>query len=354
MLSGDQAEAMRNYNLDDVPSVANGHRLVISTNYISLGYQAFFPGINALRFDFTSAKEGSSQWSTAALVDPKSLPNGGWDSTEVWRAMPAKPAACASLPLNWDKVTSLLSLLNSEEQTTEAVSGSFTGVGAMCWYAKSPLSSPLFIAQIAPEVQNDLKRQAKLQDALGKLFTQVIGSYEKNAKDATGYSRLPVEITKKDNGTTIWTRPVSAQAGIVVGRNAPYASELSASRYFPVTLAQTPRYIIFSPDKALVSDALAVQSKSTAALSDTVAPDRQAGAFVVASPKEFASLAEREASLALPAEQEAVFRNAARTHLFPKLHALAQYPQISLSLSSSSLPPKAGWVTVQWNTESGN
>jgi hypothetical protein len=42
-----------------------------------------------------------------------------------------------------------------------------------------------------------------------------------------------------------------------------------------------------------------------------------------------------------------VFRNASRTHLTPKLRALAHYPPVSLTLPQT-LPGSTGWVPVEW------
>ncbi|WP_247365106.1 DUF2138 family protein, partial [Ralstonia pseudosolanacearum] len=58
-------------------------------------------------------------------------------------------------------------------------------------------------------------------------------------------------------------------------------------------------------------------------------------------------LIRREAGAALPADQEAVFLNAAQTHLFPKLKALARYAPVSLALEGT-VPSSRGWMPVTW------
>ncbi|MEE2976859.1 MAG: DUF2138 family protein, partial [Pseudomonadota bacterium] len=60
-----------------------------------------------------------------------------------------------------------------------------------------------------------------------------------------------------------------------------------------------------------------------------------------------APLVRREAGAALPADQEAVFLNAAQTHLFPKLKALSRYAPVSLALDGG-VPSSRGWVPVTW------
>ncbi len=114
-----------------------------------------------------------------------------------------------------------------------------------------------------------------------------------------------------------------------------------------MTLALAHGYLIFSPDSRLVDDALAVLDKRYPALADTLAPERLSRTILTLTPSSAAALFEREAGAALPADQEAVFRNASRAHLTPKLRALAHYPAVSLTLPQT-LPGSTGWVPVEW------
>ncbi|WP_155518411.1 DUF2138 family protein, partial [Ralstonia solanacearum] len=76
-----------------------GHHVLVSANYLSFGYQHFFPGIEALRFDFGTGVSGNG-WKSAALIDPDRLA-GKWDNAALWHALPADPAVCATLPVDW-------------------------------------------------------------------------------------------------------------------------------------------------------------------------------------------------------------------------------------------------------------
>jgi uncharacterized protein YfaA (DUF2138 family) len=142
-------------------------------------------------------------------------------------------------------------------------------------------------------------------------------------------------------------RPVSARAGTASSRAAPYAEQLSTPRYFPVTLALAHGYAVFSPDARLVDDTLAVLDKRYPSEADTLAPQPARTTVAVITPSRLAVLTEREAGRTLPADQEAIFRNAARQHLLPKLHAFAAYAPVSLNLPDA-LPSVAGWVPVTW------
>ncbi|HEY4295352.1 MAG TPA: DUF2138 family protein, partial [Paraburkholderia sp.] len=97
MLSSGRDDAARAYRLNDSGDAPKGHRLVVSANYLSFGYQAFFSGIDALRFDFAPNGNAAATWQTSALIEPDKLPQQ-WDSAGLWRVLPANPAACTSLP----------------------------------------------------------------------------------------------------------------------------------------------------------------------------------------------------------------------------------------------------------------
>ncbi|SDR20388.1 Uncharacterized conserved protein YfaA, DUF2138 family [Paraburkholderia fungorum] len=347
MLSSGHDDSASAYQLDAAGDTPKGHRLVVSANYLSFGYQAFFSGINALRFDFSSNGNAAANWQTSALIDPDKLPQQ-WNSADLWRALPANPAACTSLPADWKEASGLLGKVTADAGGATAIGDQLTGPAAVCWYAKSTLVAPVFVARVKTQ---DAASVAALKSALGKTFGDVIGAYEAKAANAanadSGYRRLPVTTKEQGADVTVWQRPVSARSGTALASKASFASQLSAERYFPVTLALAHGYLIFSPDSRLVDDTLAVLDKRYPALADTLAPQRLPRTILTLTPSSAATLVEREAASALPVDQEAVFRNASRTHLVPKLHALAHYPPVSLTLPQH-LPGSAGWVPVEW------
>ncbi|MFB9124624.1 DUF2138 domain-containing protein [Paraburkholderia dipogonis] len=350
MLSSGRDDAARAYRLDAVGDAPKGHRLVMSANYLSFGYQAFFSGIDALRFDFSPNGNGNAaaNWQTSALIDPGKLPQR-WNGADLWRALPVNAAACTSLPADWKEASGLLGkVAGGGADNAAAIGDQLTGPAAVCWYAKSTLVAPVFVARVKTQ---DAAGVAALKTALGKTFGDVIGAYEAKAAKAdgadSGYRRLPVTTRDQGADVTVWQRPVSARSGTAVTSKASFASQLSAERYFPVTLALAHGYVIFSPDGRLVDDTLAVLDKRYPALADTLTPQRLPRTILTLTPSSAAALIEREAGAALPADQEAVFRNASRTHLLPKLHALAHYPPVSLTLPQN-LPGSTGWVPVEW------
>jgi uncharacterized protein YfaA (DUF2138 family) len=159
-----------------------------------------------------------------------------------------------------------------------------------------------------------------------------------------------VEKHEISDAVTLWTRPVSAaRSGTERSAASRYASRLSASRYFPVTLALAHGYLVFSPDARLVENTLAVLDKRYPAIADTLAPQSLAATVALVTPAAAARLVEREVGRALPRDQEAIFRNAARTHLLPKLQAVAAYPPFAMRLPA--LPAATEWAPVEWSFE---
>ena len=100
--------------------------------------------------------------------------------------------------------------------------------------------------------------------------------------------------------------------------------------YFRVTMALHNKALFFSPDNALVEDALAVADKKYPALKDSL-PD---GSPVIAviTPASLATLVQTESLSSLPAKDEPIFRSVANERLFPKLTALKKYPSYRLVL----------------------
>ena len=70
-----------------------------------------------------------------------------------------------------------------------AIGDQLTGPAAVCWYAKSTLVAPVFVARVKTQ---DATSIAALQTALGKTFGDLIGAYEaKAAKSGDAYTGSP-------------------------------------------------------------------------------------------------------------------------------------------------------------------
>lgn len=325
-----QATLRHSLNLSTLPK--SGHSAALGVNYLSFGYQTFFPGLMALRFDFNG-----QAWSSAALVEGALLKPGAWQPAALWRAIPTAPAACATVPLDWPAAAKLAERVAQQAvKQPEQIGEWLDGPVAACWYGKSRLASPLFVARFKTA-------QAAQQAApvLFAMFEQIIGAKEFGRKEL---ERFPVRQKTLENGATLWQRTVSARYGSQLAKPGDFNGQLSAARYFPVSMAVSGQTLLFSPDSQLVHQALAVAARSYPAAADGLAaPER---VLAKLTPKTLASLLQREMFASLPKDEEPVFRAAADGQLRPRLQALAAYPPLTVRLAGK-LPPGRGWVPLE-------
>jgi uncharacterized protein YfaA (DUF2138 family) len=274
------------------------HTLAVSARHLSFGYQRFFPGVSALRFDF--AREG---WATRVLLDPAALPERALATRTLWSLVPAEPGACVALPVQWAEAATLAEAIGVETTATRPVVDALDGPAAVCWYPTSRLYTPLFLVATRRPLEPD---EAAV---LERLFAVAIGAAE----------------SRTLGDTRVWHR---------------------SQRFFVATLARHRHAVAFSPDTRLVDDALAVADRTYPSLAD-VLPD-EATVLAVLVPRTLGTLAEAEAFASLPAGQEPVFRNAASTRLVPRLTKLKGYPAYALVLPADSAPRADRWLAVEW------
>jgi uncharacterized protein YfaA (DUF2138 family) len=293
------------------------HSVLLHAHYLSFGYQHFFPGVEALRFDF-----GDKGWSSHALLDPAKLPAGALKDRDLWAAFPANPAACALLPVAWQMGQSLLERAPEHEGSKPvALLAELDGPAAVCWYGSGRLHTPLFVATLKSP-----------RDDLTPLFQGLFEwSIAKSEEDA------PVEVNRRAPDETLWQRAVQA----------PYVGdgeEGARSGSLTVTLARKGRFLLFSPDEAQVEQAVATLSRRYPPLAEQL--PAKAITLAVLVPKSLAELGRKEALFMLPSGSEALFRGVAQARLLPRLDALAKYPPYRLALSAA--PASRGWQPVEW------
>ena len=315
------------------------HRLVVAAEYLSFGYQRFFPALEALRFDFGPTGWSSAAWLTAALPPAEAL----------WKAVPTGAALCIAAPVHPATVTTLIGQLLPGEPGTQLLDA-LESPAALCWYRRSRLYTPLVLIKT---------RSAELTPQLRTLFTKVIGSPEATipapapaTTDATPPPapprktyHPPFAVTEQPcSGGIIWRREVSSRYGAYPAKDSPNAESMRSSRFFAVTLAYCDQTLIFSPDDALVQQAVAVLAKQYPALADTLPSGLDPVALIF--PQSLAELLETELEDSLPQAQEPVFRASVARYLLPQLEKSRQFPAQALDLSSGTI----GWVPIRWST----
>ena len=307
MLADDprKQQAMRQqFNLE--PQAGSSHSVAVKASFLSFGYQPFFGALDALRFDFNKG-----HWSTKALIDAGKLKAGGYDNRALWPALPHNPAACFALPADWAAMQPVFDKLGEKSPAPlTPLTGELSGPAALCWYGSSRLYTPLLVATRKPGAVND--------ELLANLYAAAVG----NAKSGE------IKRTGSKGGEQTWQRSVDTP----IGQQQP-------------TLAVSGTTVLFSPDAALVEQALAVGRKKAPAISDRLADSSHTVGLI--SPSALSDLIRKEAFEALPAAREPVLRAAADRHLVPRLDALKKYPPYRLVLKS--LPASgAGWQPVEW------
>ena len=286
----------------------DGHSVAVKADFLSFGYQPFFGALDALRFDFSKGR-----WRTQALVDATRLQPGGYDNKALWPMLPHNPAACFALPADWAAMEPVLARVGKKADAELAKLGEqLAGPAAVCWYGTSRLYTPLIVATRKPGAVGD--------ELFGALYTAAVGNL------AAGVGA--VSKTAGKGGATLWQRDVKT----LIGVQKP-------------TLAISGQTVLFSPDAALVQQALAVGRKQSPAIADRLS---DAGRTIgLIAPSALSDLIRKETFDALPASGEPVLRAAADVHLVPRLEALKKYPPYRLVLTSL---PKSGaaWQPVEW------
>ena len=331
LLSGDaraQSAFRRGFGLE-AQAPQGGSTLVADARLLSFGYQHFFPGVQALRFDIGA--DGASLHTALRVKAGNTLPATPGDRA-LWSALPADPAACTLLPVEWAQTEGLLAgakaavaeadAAKEEEKTPDAAAmKAFTsqleGPAAICWYARSQLHTPLFVAQTRADA--------------GPGLDATLAGLAHWAVPAKAQST----DTEAPPGVGLWQSLVDAPWG-------PYEND-DARAYKP-TLARQGRWIVFSPDDKLVELALNTQTRRYPGVADTL-PSTAGTTLAVGAPAQIADLLQREAFAVLPAGQE-VLRQAAQQHLVPRLDALRKLPPARAVAQGA--PDGNGWVAVDW------
>jgi uncharacterized protein YfaA (DUF2138 family) len=293
----------KHFRLEERKSV---HTVALGGAALALGYDAFMPGVEALRFDL----EGDA-WSTRLLLKHAALPQKGLGDAALWRAAPANPGACVLLPLD-ERMPGKI-----QPKAASAVDGA----ALACWYPHSTLYAPVFLARVArPVAGNDA--------ALAELTKWALRKPEFSAAQAADASlaRTPAPLPKK--------APAAAGA-------RDHVTALLAAP----TLATRDSIGVFSPDAALVELALDTIARKFPSVADQL--PAQGVTLAVVTPRMLADMIEREANAVLPKAEEPALSAALRTHLAPRLKALAKYPGYRLMLQEAAARGD-GWQPAAW------
>lgn len=307
-------------------------RISLSGEYVALGYQRFFPAFAGVRFE-----KGEGGWSSfLALNEVDDQP--AMDFTPIWQAMPMGASACVAVPVAPGSAEKLLAKVGASEQASEDLRKRLGNVAGLCWYADSRLHSPLLVAHL------DEAATPELDQAIGGLFDGMIGAFEPNAENG----RFPVESQSTTDGHT-WRREVGSNFGQYPAEQGTIPDALVSQGFFRVSLARQGQTLLFSLDDRLVNKALDTLNKRFPPLAEVLPADGVVPGYL--APEGLSRLLEQETLDSLPANYEPVFRNAADTHLLPKLRALGGYGQFALTLpKDTEADDDWKWVPLEWRS----
>lgn len=309
----------------DLPQKAPAHTLALGARAVALGYAPLLPAFKGLRFDFNA----DAGWSTQLWFGQGALAVQG--EAQTWRAIPANPSACLSLPLDWKSVARIASAGQKRPALGEGADlAALQGTAIACWYRESGLYAPLFAVRLA--------QAPKERDALVRALAQwalrpVAPAGEKEEGDADeeappqGRKTARVASRVLDAGTLRWQPSGAEESGPIVP-----------------TVAAAGEYVFFSPDPALVDLALDTLARRNPSVADQV-PDAR-GTLALLTPRTLAPMFEREALAALARPGDASLRAVAQAQLAPRMRALAGYPSYRLVLGDGA--PSEGWQRVEW------
>lgn len=307
-------------------------RISLSGEYVALGYQRFFPAFAGLRFE-----KGETGWSSfLALNEVDDQPR--LDFTPIWKAMPMGASACVAVPVAPGSAEKLLARVGASKAVSEDLEKRLGSTAGLCWYADSRLHSPLLVTHLEEAVTPELDQ------AIGGLFDGMIGAFEPNAENG----RFPVESQSIADGH-IWRRQVGSNFGQYPAEDSNTPDALVSRGFFNVSLARQGQTLLFSLDDRLVDKALDTLGKRFPPLAEVLPSAGLVPGYL--APEGLSQLLEQETLDSLPTNYEPVFRNAADTHLLPKLRALGNYGPFALTLpADTEADDDWKWVPLEWRS----
>lgn len=337
----DQAKAFLGVNRDVSlfgPKLGKSkHVITFTADYLSFGYQAFFDSFKAVQFDFVK----NESWSTQVLTSSK---NKSVDAKN-WSRMPKGAAFCLTVPLNLEKMASVIKAEKWIKKAQDSAIG--------CWYPDSKLYTPVFA------IGGEFADLIKQPDDFKKLFESTIGVREviwKAAPKAPGESEdaekappvlaylpmLPITKAKLGPGQIGFIREVGGRYGVYPSSKSLNPKLLGSRRFFRVKAVATSDVIVFSPDDQLVDKTLMTVDGKFPSMAVEI-PKGAKSPMIILVPDAISKLAKNSILESLPSSQEAIFRTAVSRHLFPNLEKFGKRP-----VQAASLTGNGEWKNMEW------
>jgi uncharacterized protein YfaA (DUF2138 family) len=349
---------------------SNKHSIVLSSDYISFGYNYFFPEISAIKLDFKS-----KSWNLSSLTNAGGL-KGDSNTSALWMAFPKSAAMCIGIPINPKRIAGIISKYksltktrfeeaknksqpDSKETTTDKPEGAsveekveekvvfadfekslFTDeeiaelikhpIG-VCWYERSTIYTPLFIAKMS----GGLAKKEKLKF----LFEKFIGGLEKDYE----YQKLEENSVGKFQS---YSRLVSSKYGLHSNDGEKAVENLKFKKYFKTKLSFNDEYTVFSPDSSLTDLAVSTLSKKSPSISDQLKVKNKNLSYLL-SPFGLSQLLNKYMKEALPSSQESVFRTSVEKHLSKTFKNLSSLGSFGIEMPKANNEKHAKWEKLK-------
>lgn len=308
-------------------------------DYLSFGYQTFFPGLDAAR---VVLRQGGD-WQLSARLTPEALSAWQEGSRRLWQAVPAGHALCVALPMNWATGSQVLKSVSKKE--TQQWLTQLDPVAGLCWNKGGGLDAPMLAARLrhAATAADDRTVATLLADVTRKKAGANAGVPAGTPVAAVSTKALPAGA----DGRT-WLRKVPHANGNVQDGQA------SIHRVSAVRLGQT---LMAAVDEDSLGQALAVARRSYPAMADQF-KDADVPVLAVDSAL-LAQLLEIETWQVLNPSATPTFHRVARQLLPARLKALREQGrwQVVLPATARVTPAggegpgaKAGWVDLNVRT----
>lgn len=297
----DPSSLQRRFHLEADQKSAK-HSLILKSSALAFGYDPFMNGFKALRFDF------SEHWKTSAGFDLHKAEDSFPGDPKLWQALPANPAMCTLLPLDWNLLHGLIGKAQSSSSDLGELQ-QLKGSAMVCWYNESNLSTPLFVI----------------------------------------HSKTP--LANRDSTLSALSKWAFSDAGIIdKKRFGNPDAKVWKGKTHPTAIGSGGEFILFSPDVALVEKSLDTLARRFPNVNDQVATT--GNTLAVFTPKSLSTMANREITRAIDGTGDANLLAIVQTHLPARMDALSKYDAYKLEISGN-LSEERFWYPIEWQPIKG-
>ncbi|MEY4764503.1 MAG: hypothetical protein RI907_1176 [Pseudomonadota bacterium] len=332
--SGEPAVSVQARSLGLGPFQGARQDISARADYLSFGYQMFFPGLDALRV----VESQAGGWQLSARLNASALQAWQEGSRRLWQTVPAGHAVCVALPMAWQPGTAVLKSVVKPD--TLKLFDQLDPVAGLCWNRGGGFDAPMLAAR--------LRNPARPADDQA-VAALVAGVTRKRAGPGSGAPQgapvAPVSSQALAGGQgRLWLRKVPHGFGNVTEKQT-HLHKVSALR-----LGQT---LMASIDQDTLAQAQAVAKRSYPAMADQF-QDGEVPVMVVDSAL-LAQVIDMETFGVLSADTAPTFNRVARQLLPARLKALRELGRWQVNLpATSALRPqggdgpdaKLGWVDL--------